>query len=117
MSNLTIEAAAANPDKLARLSRRLSNHPTIEERFQAFHEANPDVYTLLVELARDVKRRGKASYGMKAIFERARWHRNIERGDRDFKLNNIYSAHYARLIEAQEPDLAGFFAKRALRSQ
>lgn len=32
--------------------------------------------------------------------------------DPDFKLNNSYRAYYARLIMAQEPDLAGLFALR-----
>jgi hypothetical protein len=33
------------------------------------------------------------------------------RGDR-WKLNNNYTAHYARLVMNQEPDLAGFFETR-----
>ena len=29
-----------------------------------------------------------------------------------FKLNNNFTAHYARLLMAQEPDLEGFFETR-----
>jgi hypothetical protein len=117
MSQLTLEQAATQPDDLARIRRRppREKRQTIQERFEAFHRANPGVYTLLVELARDVKARGKSTYGMKAIFERARWFYHIERGDEDFKLNNSYTAFYSRIIMLQERDLEGFFTTREQR--
>jgi hypothetical protein len=116
MIQLTLERAT--PARLDCIRRRpRPERVSIEERFQAYHNANPGVYDLLVRLARDVKARGKSNYGMKAIFERARWHHHIERGDSDFTLNNDFTAHYARLIEHNESDLRGFFAKRRLRSE
>ena len=89
---------------------------SIAEHFEAFIEQRPDVYDLLVRLARDVKRRGVSDYGMKAVFERARWHFRIEKGEADFKLNNNYTALFARRIMEREPDLAGFFKTRERRS-
>lgn len=94
------------------LTRRLPSDNLIAKSFEEFHAANPNVYTLLVSLARDVKRRGFKRYSMKAIWERARWHHLIDKGNHDFKLNNNYHAFYARLIMRQEPDLVEFFETR-----
>jgi hypothetical protein len=90
--------------------------PTIEQRFFDFHRENPQVYTILVSLARQAKAAGKKRIGIKALFERARWDLWLQtRGD-DFRLNNSYSSRYSRMIEDLEPDLRGLFEKRTLRA-
>jgi len=94
------------------IKRRLPARDSIQERFEAFHEAHPEIYSLLVYLSRDVAKRGYSRYSMKAVFERARWHQIIEKGNREFTLNNDFTATYARLIMSQEPDLEGFFETR-----
>jgi hypothetical protein len=124
MSQLTLDQVAERAGNLQELgirrrpsrSTRRSARPAISERFWEYHTAHPEVYGLLVKLARDVKARGKMRYSMKAIFERARWHYHIERGEDGFVLNNDFTSHYARLIMKQEPDLDGFFDVRELRS-
>lgn len=87
---------------------------TIEERFSAFHVANPHVYRALRSLALDLRRRGCQRYGMKGLFELLRWQSAISaKGPAEpYKLNNIYTAHYARLLIVSEPALAGFFETR-----
>jgi hypothetical protein len=99
------------------VTRRLpkDKRESIETRFRKFHAAHPEIYDLLVKLSRDVRRRGVKQYGMKAVFERARWHYVIEKGDRKFGLCNDFTAPYARLIMANEPDLRGFFTIREPR--
>ena len=93
--------------------------PSIQEKFEKFHQENPDVYRLLVKLARQVKASGRRHYGIGALFEQVRWHYAIERKGQDgeFKLANDLRSRYSRLIMAQEPDLAGFFDTRQLRTQ
>jgi hypothetical protein len=92
----------------ASVKRKLSNR----ERFELFHRANPHVYDAIVQIARDLKQRGFKSCGMKLIFERLRWLTAIEtRGD-GFKLNNVYTAFYARFVMSREVDLKGFFRVR-----
>ena len=106
-----------NPREVSVTQRGIRRGPSIAEAFWAFHESRPDVYALLVLLAREVKATGQARYGMKALFERARWHYVIERRELGFVLNNNYTSHYARLIAQCEPDLEGFFELRRLRSE
>lgn len=86
---------------------------TIAEKFQEFHSDNPAVYTVLVRLAREwVSRTGRHRLGIKSLCERARWDIAISTSDPDYKINNYFTAYYARLIMAQEPDLVGLFELR-----
>ncbi len=87
--------------------------PTIAQRFEQFHQANPAVYAALVRLAREwVRNTGRRKIGVSALFERLRWEIALSTTDPDFKVNNDYRAFYARRIMAQEPDLADVFETR-----
>jgi len=93
----------------------LPRSASVEERFQAFHAENPQVYATLVEIARNLVSYGWTRCSMKMLFEICRSSYALEtRGER-YKLNNSYTAHYSRLIQAMEPDLAGFFETRERR--
>jgi hypothetical protein len=87
----------------------------IVDDFFAFHEKNPWVYAELVKLARRARSRGARKVGIGMLAEIVRWRRFMATQDFNsgFKLNNNYRAGYVRLIESQEPDLAGVFETRA----
>lgn len=91
---------------------------TIQQRFEAFHEANPAVYAELVKLARRAKRTGQQKVGIELLFAVVRWRRMMATRDESsgFKLNDHYTSRYARLIMAQERDLDGFFSTREIRT-
>jgi hypothetical protein len=66
-----------------------------QSKFEKFHEANPHVYELLVQLAREyIRRTGQRKLGIGMLWERLRWEMAISTTG-DFKLNNNYRAHYA----------------------
>lgn len=91
---------------------------TIEERFRRFDEANPHVYEALERLALGMKRRGAPKWSTKAMFEILRWAYWMMTNDPEgFKLNNIYTAPYSRLLMANRPELAGFFETREHNGQ
>jgi len=92
--------------------------PRIESAFREFHKQNPSVYVMLLEYAKQAKRRGAKHMGIAMLWERLRWYVVVESNDSasPYKLNNNYRAHYARLLEESEPDLRGFFTTRRLRS-
>lgn len=106
------------------------NRPrTLEERFQAFHAANPRVYEELVTLARQARARTPRRIGIELLMNVLRWNRAISTTDSTpFKINQNYASRYARALEAQErcsPEcqgcsepscLAGFFEFRVLRT-
>jgi len=84
-------------------------------KFRDFHRKNPKVYDQLRELALKMRRTGRKKYGIKSLFEVLRWHRALATTDDDFKLNNNYTAYYARLLMEKEPELQGFFDLRKSR--
>lgn len=88
---------------------------TIQERFEAFHKLNPQVYTALRALALEMVRNGVRQYGIKGLTELLRWQFAIQTKGEAFKICNSYTSRYARLLMKQEPELAGFFELRELR--
>ena len=50
------------------------------------------------------------------LFEVLRWDHLMRTNAQDFKLNNNYTAYYARLIMETETDLRGIFQTRELRA-
>lgn len=90
---------------------------TIQEQFEDYHAAHPELYLELVRLALDVKGRGRKKYGLKAIAEVARWNLGYHKeDDEEYAINNNYVSRYARLIMENEPELKGFFELRKLKA-
>ena len=83
-----------------------------ERRFEAYHRAHPEVLDHILQVARELNRRGFTRVGMGLIFERLRWLHAVASGGDSFKLNNNYRAYYARVVMALEPALQGFFRLR-----
>jgi len=91
---------------------------TIDQAFFAFHHANPDVYRALVKLARQWKAAGHDRCSVNMLFEVLRYDRGLKTATTDgLKLNNSYRSRYARIIQANEHDLRGFFETRALSTE
>lgn len=88
---------------------------TIAERFAMFHEANPHVADALEALAAQWLARHDR-VGMKALYERARWETGIRTEGEVWKLNNDFTAHYARLLVARHEEWSDAFRLRELRA-
>jgi hypothetical protein len=86
--------------------------PHIVRNFWKFHRENPHFYDLIKRFALELKRAGRAHYGMVAISERVRWHIAVENKGDDFKFNNNYRSCYARLLMLLEPEFKDFFETR-----
>lgn len=88
----------------------------IERAFHGFHSENPWVYDRLRDMALQLKRTGRDSYGIAALFEVLRYEHAIQTKSRDgLKLNNNYRALYSRMLAQQEPELRDFFRMRLRR--
>lgn len=95
----------------------MADNMDIELKFWTFHFANPHVYELFKKYAEDVLHAGYEHYGIKAIFERVRWHMDIDtEGGEGFKLNNNYTSRYARLLSQEDKRFCGFFRNRQLKT-
>lgn len=85
---------------------------SIKDRFDRFHNQNPHVYGLIVELSSRMKKSGVKKFGMKGVFEYLRWQYTMQTQGDQFKLNNVFTALYARKIMDEFPELRGFFETR-----
>jgi hypothetical protein len=85
-----------------------------EAEFWKHHDVNPRMYELFNQFAgQAVVRRPR--YSSDAILHRIRWFTDIESTGEPFKVNDHYSAYYARLWMRDHPEHAGFFETRATR--
>lgn len=89
----------------------------IFEKFAEFHRANPRVWELFKAYTFDAVITGREHYSAKAIFERIRWHVDIELESGDLKLNNNFTAYYARMFHVEYPGHDGFFRNRFRTSE
>lgn len=71
-----------------------------------------EVCDLFEEVALSVRALGFDRYSARAIAHRMRWHQQIERGNREFKINNIWTPAMARWFMARHPELGAFFETR-----
>lgn len=88
----------------------------IDVEFRAFDRQRPEVFRLFREYAESIRSQGWPRYSSDAILHRIRWHHQVEKGERDFKLNDHYTSRYARLLMEIDPSFRGFFELRRLRA-
>ena len=106
------------PFSKANQSQYIDNSPPANKwdaKFREFHRKNPHVYELIKSYVKEAMVAGYKNYSIKAIFERIRWHEEIETGGNQFKLNNAFHAYYARLFHKENPEFDGFFRTAKIR--
>ena len=91
----------------------MSRRDEIAEQCDNFHKEHPEVWDLFVQFTNEMIERGFNNYSCKAIFERIRWEKDAGGdGTTQFKLNNNYTALYARRFMKMYPEYEGFFRTR-----
>lgn len=90
---------------------------TISDAFEDFHQAHPEVYAMFLRFTRQWIQSGHKRGSADMILHRVRWETSVNAAhDSGFKINNNFSALYARKAMAENPDLAGVFSTRKRRS-
>lgn len=90
--------------------------PTIGERFEAFHKAHPDVLEQMMKLCRARTDRGETRIAVKALWEELRSSLALSHAGK-FKLDNSYTALYARKLIELEPALEGVIEIRKRKAK
>lgn len=104
---------AETETKMSSTQLALFSTPKLVAAFRAFHEANPRVYELFRQFAEQIIERGHRRYSADAVLHRIRWHTSIEtQSDDGLKINDHYSAFYARLYMRDHPEHNTLFALR-----
>jgi hypothetical protein len=99
------------------LELELGDEGQLQKEWRLYHEANPRIYQLICKFANQAIARGFREYAIATIWERLRWHLQIEiRSDEEFKLPNNHRAYYSRLWLKDHPQYPNFFHTAALRS-
>jgi len=90
---------------------------TVREQFEVFHRLNPWVYTELDRMARELRAIGRRHLGMSCLVETLRFnfYRQTVDPNSEFKVNNNYKPHYARLLITEDPELESLFELRKLK--
>lgn len=92
-----------------------SRYDEIEEQAINFYKEHPEVWTLFCKFTFELINRGFKHYSAQhGVFSQIRWH--TDKPDIDglstFKINNNYSAFYARWFMKKYPEHDGFFRTR-----
>lgn len=100
---------------------RPARSESLQMRFDRFHREHPQVYAELVRVARAKLARRAAKgrplhIGIGAVVEAVRWHEDDDDAPVLPFVDNSFRSRYARLMAAQEPDLANVFEMRELNS-
>lgn len=91
----------------------VSEYESKWQKFAAWHTMNPHIWILFVNYTFGVIRAGHTRFSSDAVLHRIRWHMNVDvRTKDDFKINDHYSAYYARCFRAIYPKHADLFEIR-----
>lgn len=88
---------------------------SLAEKFDRFNASNPHVADAL-ELLAGQWLRMHDRVGMKALVERLRWESGIQTTGSAYRLNNSWTAFYARLLLARHPEWSGRIVTREQRA-
>lgn len=89
---------------------------TIQQRYEAWRDANPWVLPTLADLLDDWSAHGGRRTGVKAAVEWLRWHHTRATKTADFKWNNNHASRLARDLIRDYPHLEPVIETRELRA-
>ena len=97
----------------------MNRHEEMRQQVTEFHKRHPEVWDMFVQFTFQMIDRGYRNYSAKAIFERIRWEKDSVGGDgiTSFKLNNNYTAFYARRFAKAHLEHKEFFRTRHQTSE
>ena len=80
--------------------------------FSQYHREHPEIWKEFKKITLQVIREGFKHYSSKSIFEAIRWRKRGEIKSDGFKVNNNYTADYARMFAKEFPQYKDFFRTR-----
>lgn len=93
-----------------------TNGESIEQAFERFDRDNPEVYRLFRQLTFRAINAGKKKTSSKMIVNVLRWEFYLKTVGDEFKINDAFTAHYARKFINDFPEFNHIFELRRLRS-
>lgn len=90
---------------------------SIKERFNVFHEENPQIYAAFSNETIKAIKMGKTKMSAMLIIQHIRWNTFLTSNDDHFKINNNYVSYYARLFVKKNPMFSDVFNFRKLTNE
>lgn len=91
----------------------MSHAFALARQFEQFDAQYPQVWELFLRFTFQVIHVGYQHHSADAVLHRVRWETGVEIGpEHEYKINNNYSAFYARKFHRTYPEHAGFFRTR-----
>jgi len=89
---------------------------SIRVSFNRFHRENPQVYDMFKQYAQVLLDTGATKLSSKLIINRIRWEIYIETTGSPYKINDAYTAWYARKFCRHFPQYKSYFEFRRIRA-
>lgn len=99
------------------MNYRELNGISIRDGFKKFHQENPNVFTAFEQEALNAIAKGRTKLSAKNIINVIRWNGSLNTTDANFKINDAFQSHYARLFIEKHPSYESYFELRKLRSE
>jgi len=90
---------------------------TIQQAFTRFDNRNPLVYKQFRRMAFQSINKNKKKTSSKMIINVIRWHFFLKTEGDEFKINDAFTAHYARKFINEFPEYRYIFELRRLRNE
>lgn len=87
----------------------------LKERFDAWHNENPEVYDLFCRFTFEAISKGHKRLSAWMIANRIRWETSVVTVGDDYKISNDFIALYARKFMEDYPKYDGFFKTKATK--
>ena len=84
----------------------------LTNKFLAYHQENPHIWEMFERFALQAIKSGQTRLSADLIIQRLRWETMLSAIKDNYKINDHYSADYARLFMEKHPQYNGFFALR-----
>lgn len=114
MNQQTLDFTAAERADI-NAARPLSKAEQKRRKFEAFHAANPHVYRLIVDRARQKQIEGYRSWAIEEIWNHLRWHLQCKTTGKPYRLCNDHKKPYVELLASQYPTLGEMFHRKGKR--
>ena len=92
----------------------MANGKWTKEAFQNYHQQNPHIYARFEKFALEAVQR-RDHFSAKAIFHIIRWYTPDADDQPEFKIDDGWVSHYARMFMEKHPEHEGYFATRERR--
>ena len=89
----------------------------LREAFARFHREHPEIYVLFDKFAQQAIARGHRRFSADALLHRIRWEASVETAGTPYKINDHFSAYYARLWIENNPERENFFELRVAEGE